>query len=182
MITIKLPVRQEKTIVHWYYGPTGTGKSREAYRIAEAASTYYVKDPTNKWWDGYDQQDVVIIDDYRRDFATFATLLRLFDRYAMSVEYKGGTIQFNSKMIIVTSPKDPKQTWEGRSDEDIQQLMRRIDVKMHFASLAPSREEVLANRAMTFLARPPTCVNEAPASPMSASSISSSTTYEEYHS
>lgn len=172
MITIKLPVRQQKTEVHWYYGPTGTGKSREAYRIAEAASSYYVKDPTNKWWDGYDQQDVVIIDDYRRDFATFATLLRLFDRYAMSVEYKGGTVQFNSRMIIVTSPKDPKSTWEGRSDEDIQQLMRRIDFKLHFDVFpAVAQAAAVSPPAMTILAAPvplrdclgnliSTCVNE----------------------
>lgn len=125
-------VRTFKTTVHWYYGDTGTGKSKLAYETAVATGSYYYKDPTNKWWDGYFQQDVVIIDDYRRDFCTFAHLLRLFDRYPLSVEFKGGTIQFASKVIIVTTPKSPKETWEGRSCEDLAQLTRRISTVRFF--------------------------------------------------
>lgn len=132
--------RDYKTTVHWYYGETGTGKSKVAYEEAVASGSYYYKDPTNKWWDGYFQQTVVVIDDYRRDFSTFAHLLRLFDRYPLSVEYKGGTIQFASMTIIITTPKSPKDTWEGRSCEDIAQLLRRITMIRHFpATFAPKR-------------------------------------------
>jgi hypothetical protein len=82
--------------------------------------------PANKWWDGYEQQPAVIIDDYRRDFSTFAELLRLLDRYPHRVEKKGASIQFNSSTIIITTPKPPEETWAGRTEEDLAQLMRRI--------------------------------------------------------
>ena len=132
LIALQCKPRDFKTEVHWYYGPTGTGKSKLAFELALTASSYYVKDPLNKWWDGYEQQEVVIIDDYRRDFSTFAHLLRLFDRYPMTVEYKGATTQFRSMKIIVTTPKAPAETWEGRTDEDHAQLLRRIDKVTYF--------------------------------------------------
>lgn len=92
----------------------------------------YVKMGTNKWWDGYEQQECVIVDDYRRDLCTFAELLRLFDRYPMRVECKGASVEFYSKVIIITTPKAPADTWEGRCEEDIRQLERRIFEVRHF--------------------------------------------------
>lgn len=124
--------RTWKTDVYWYWGPTGTGKSRDAFQKASEATSFYVKDPSNKWFDGYNGQEVVIIDDYRRDFCTFSFLLRLFDRYPMSVEVKGATTQFLAKKIYLTTPKDPENTWEGRTVEDLNQLKRRITQVVHF--------------------------------------------------
>lgn len=124
--------RDFKTEVHWYHGPTGTGKSRQAF---EENPDAYLKMPTNKWWDGYDGHKTVIIDDYRRDMCTFSELLRLFDRYPHMVEIKGGSRQFLAEKIVVTTPKSPASTWEGRTDEDIAQLRRRIDRCVHFDRL-----------------------------------------------
>lgn len=132
-----------KTAVFWFHGPTGTGKSLEAHtRFPDA----YWKMGTNKWWDGYTGEDAVIIDDYRRDFSTFAELLRLFDRYPMRVEIKGGSVPFLAKTIVVTTSKDPYDTWEGRSDEEIQQLIRRIDE----IKLFKRNDENVENIAPTF--------------------------------
>jgi len=139
LIALQTQPRDFKTEVIWYYGPTGTGKSKLAFEIALAAESYYVKDPLNKWWDGYEQQDVVIVDDYRRDFSTFAGLLRLFDRYPMTIEAKGSTTQFNSKKIIITTPKSPSDTWEGRTEEELGQLLRRIDKTEAFYTIFNSQ-------------------------------------------
>ena len=122
--------RDFKTRVLWYWGPTGSGKTRAAYE--EAGAEVYFKMSDNKWWDGYEGQENVIIDDYRRDFSTFASLLRLFDRYPLRIEAKGGSCQFVSKCIWVTSPKDPRATWDGRTEEELGQLLRRIDEVKHF--------------------------------------------------
>lgn len=123
--------RQEKTAVHWYHGPTGTGKSRKAFQENEGA---YWKDMSNgQWWDGYEQQDCVVFDDMRKDTFKFHELLRLFDRYPLRIQVKGGYREFNSKKIIVTSCDTPDNMYATRCDEDMQQLMRRIEVTEHFS-------------------------------------------------
>ena len=124
--------RNFKTEVFWYYGSTGSGKSRAA---SDAAPSAYWKNPSNKWWDGYEGQSDVIIDDYRPDFCTFSALLRLFDRYPMQVEAKGSSVQFIAKRLFVTCPKSPDDVWANRSEEDIAQLTRRITEVKHFAVL-----------------------------------------------
>lgn len=123
--------RNFKTEVFWFYGPTGTGKSKSAF---DRDPTAYWKPATSKWWNGYEGHEAVIIDDYRRDFCTFAELLRLLDRYPLTVETKGGTRQMLAKRIYITSPKCPATTWEGRTPEDIDQLLRRIEHIEHFSS------------------------------------------------
>jgi len=50
----------------------------------------------------------------------------------MRVECKGASIEFYSKVIIITTPKPPAETWEGRCEEDIRQLERRIFEVRHF--------------------------------------------------
>lgn len=118
------PVRDFPTRVFWFYGPTGSGKSRAA--LDEGGPEAYWKNATDFWWDGYTDQECVIIDDYRKDFCKFSDLLRLFDRYPLRLNVKGSTVSFVAKKIYVTSPKDPEETWAGRTDEDLLQLMRRI--------------------------------------------------------
>jgi len=122
--------RDFKTQVSWYWGPTGTGKTRAAFE--EAGSSAYFKMSGNRWWDGYEGQETVVVDDYRRDFSTFSELLRIFDRYPLRVEAKGSSTQFVAKRIWITTPKDPTATWEGRTGEEISQLLRRIEVIKHF--------------------------------------------------
>lgn len=123
LIGLRMQPRDFKTEIYWYYGSTGTGKSRAARNEAPGA---YWKNPAHKWWDGYEGQQDVVIDDYRPDFCKFSELLRLFDEYPHQIECKGGTRQFISKRIFVTAPKRPDEIWEQRTPEDLQQLMRRI--------------------------------------------------------
>ena len=116
--------RQFKTCIVWLYGATGTGKSRLANLLAPDA---YWKDPSTKWWDGYDGQKEVIVDDFRADFMKFAELLRFFDRYPFQREFKGGHCEFIGEVIYITSPRHPLQTWDTRTSEDLAQLGRRIE-------------------------------------------------------
>lgn len=117
------PARNWLPEVYWFYGPSGTGKTRSAYEMCEDP---YVCMASNKWWEGYDGHSDVIIDDYRPSFSTFSELLRILDRYEYRVECKGGSRQLRAKRIIITTPRSPEETWGSKTEEEIYQLTRRI--------------------------------------------------------
>lgn len=122
--------RSWKPKVYWFYGPTGTGKTKKAMEMFPDA---YFSLSTGKWWEGYDADGDVIIDDMRKDFCKFHELLRLLDRYPMRIEVKGGSRQFLAKNIVITSCYHPEEMFETR--EDINQLLRRIDVIEEFTDI-----------------------------------------------
>lgn len=115
--------RSIKPHVVWLYGPTGTGKSKLAF---ESSTDPWVSGKNLKWWEGYDAHKHVIFDDFRADFCTFHELLRILDRYPYRIENKGGSRQLLATQIFITSPYHPKNIY-NKSDEDVKQLLRRID-------------------------------------------------------
>lgn len=137
LIQAQQPRRFFKTEVWWLWGPTGSGKSQYAWSQAPEA---YMKCSSHKWWTGYIGQESVIIDDYRPSKEMpFNFMLNLLDRYPLSVETKGGMVEFLAKRIYLTSPFSPDQTcdrleWIGTEQKD--QLMRRIDHVIQFPQLA----------------------------------------------
>lgn len=122
------PSRDWKPEVYWFHGPTGTGKTREAVARCENP---WISSKSLRWWEGYDGHEDVIFDDFRKDFCTFHELLRILDRYAYRVEYKGGSRQLLAKRIFITSPYSPAETYCTR--EDVAQLLRRITEVVDFA-------------------------------------------------
>lgn len=108
--------------VYWWFGPTGTGKSKLAW---ERFPDCYTK-MMNKWWDGYEGQKVCLFDDYRPNMCTFAELLRILDRYPMMVEFKGGSCHLTATTFVITTTSRPEVIWAGRTEEALGQLLRRI--------------------------------------------------------
>lgn len=129
--------RDFKTEVYWYWGPTGTGKSKTAHEKAPMA---FWKSGIDNWWDGYIGQEEVIIDDYRTHMCPFNFLLRLLDRYPLLVPVKGGFVNFKAKVIYITTPLMPKETWCNRLEEDVNQLRRRVEHVVHFHNLLIKKE------------------------------------------
>jgi len=128
--------------VFWYYGSTGTNKTKTA---TEKCEDPYICMETTRWWEGYDGHADVIIDDYRCNFCHFSELLRLFDEYPLQLQVKGGTVQFRARDIVITAPHRPENMWAGRTAEDLGQLMRRIEVIRLFGE-----EPVVAPRVVGF--------------------------------
>jgi len=122
------PVDRGEQTVYWFWGPTGSGKTRTAVEMG--GDDYWMSGKNLRWWDGYAGQSTVIIDDFRGDFCTFHELLRILDRYPYRVEIKGGSVPLESKTIIITSPKPPTEAYTTR--EDIGQLLRRIKETRYF--------------------------------------------------
>ncbi len=117
--------KREMPTVYWFHGPTGSGKSHTAMEMFPNAF-WYSEYGSGQWWDGYEDQEAVVLDDIRPESFQYRFLLRLFDKYPMRVGCKGYTKAFVAKNIIVTAPKPPREFYENYINEDIGQLLRRI--------------------------------------------------------
>jgi len=85
----------------WIHGPPKTGKSHHARLFADAQGGYYNK-AQNKWWDGYNGEPCVILDDMDND-ALHHYIKIWGDKWACTGETKGGTINIKHKWFIITS-------------------------------------------------------------------------------
>lgn len=105
--------------VTWIWGPTGTGKTRTA-----AEGSFYMKDGT-PWWDGYEQQERIVIDDFDGRWP-FRDLLRLLDRYPYQGQIKGGYVAINSPQIYITCEYHPNHYWEANELEQVKRRLTKI--------------------------------------------------------
>jgi len=93
----------------WIYGDTGIGKSR--YVRTTYPQLHYSK-AMNKWWDGYKQETVVLIDDFDSMGACLGHYLKIWaDCYSFNAEVKGATIVPVFDTLIITSQYLPKDIW-----------------------------------------------------------------------
>lgn len=94
----------------WICGPTGCGKSRyvrDTYGVGSELGGelgFYSKG-MNKWWDGYRDEEVVLLDDFDPKHGEFLSYyLKIWaDHYAFNAEVKGGMMKIRPKIILVTS-------------------------------------------------------------------------------
>lgn len=113
--------------VHWYWGPTGTGKTRTAVQACPKENTYIAR--SARWFDGYYGQTHVIIDDLRAKNWPYVDMLQLLDGYEVRVENKGGHTIWKPRVVYITAPLLPEAmyplTYE-KNEGGIDQLLRRI--------------------------------------------------------
>lgn len=108
----------------WYWGETGVGKTRLAIKEYPDA---YRKMANNKWWDAYQGQENVLMDDLDKAHHYMGYHLKIWaDRYAFIAEIKGGSKVIRPKKIIVTSNYHPKDIWSDNSTLD--PILRRFRV------------------------------------------------------
>lgn len=112
------PNKIQKVI--WIYGSSGVGKT---HYVNKNFKDIYHKNST-KWWDKYDYQETILIDDFRQNHCSFETFIKIIDRYPLIIEIKGGSIHINSPIIVITTPKHPLLTYT-ENNEDQQQITRR---------------------------------------------------------
>lgn len=126
--------RRRELKVKWYYGATGTGKTRKA--LDEAGDDYWISGENLKWFDGYKGQETVVLDDLRADSCAWGFLLRLLDIYPLSVPIKGGFSDWKPKTVIITAPCIPEEMFvnhaSGQTWDKIDQLKRRVNEYRNF--------------------------------------------------
>jgi len=124
--------RTAKPNVIWRWGLSGTGKTHVPY--TQHINSVYIKDGT-QWWDGYDQQEAIIIDDFDGKWP-FRDLLRLLDCYPYQGQFKGGYHKINSPYIYITCEFPPSKYWK---DNTLKQIERRcvqiVEVKSEVESV-----------------------------------------------
>lgn len=128
------PPRSDDAILNikWFYGPSGTGKTTTARKELGPDRFEHNLDSL-KWWDSYDGEESVLIDEFRKEKCPLSTLLTMLQPGKFMVEVKGGMRQFKGLNIIITCPFHPDDVYFGL--DDTYQLVRRITELRYFGTV-----------------------------------------------
>ncbi len=141
---INRPERPAGTNIHCtlHYGDTGLGKTRAVMDEFGASPEFY-RTPLNNgtmWFDTYDGQRVVLLDDFTGASSHLAlcTLLQLLDRYPVLVPTKGSHTWWLPDAVHVTTNLLPKDwyKWEGRGHQYLALARRFHTVYLYYVPLS----------------------------------------------
>jgi len=99
----------------WVDGESGTGKTTWARTKYPDA---YIKS-RDKWWCGYQGEDVVICDDLDPFNKSLASLIKDWgDKYSFKAESKNGYTWIRPKIVIITSQYKWGDIWDDQETKD----------------------------------------------------------------
>lgn len=127
-IMLRRKVRTWMTEGIWYHGNTGVGKSHIAFENWDW-STHYLWKNDKEWQDGYEGQDIVIVNDFR-GAVQYSELLQMVDKWPYFVSRRGKEpVPFLAKKVIITSSLRPEEVYKNLAvNDNIEQLLRRFEV------------------------------------------------------
>lgn len=108
--------------IEYHYGVPGAGKST-AIRKKYPGAFWKLATRDARWWCGYSNQKVLVIDDIRPSNFPDVLLLRVCDGNPLTVEYKGGSVQACWTRVVITSNLSPAEL-VMRFDPDVQEPLR----------------------------------------------------------
>lgn len=152
--------RDWKTVVHFYHGPAGCGKSKAAKEHADRLNAACIADglssrpplwrPPGQWFDGYVDQSVLILDDFAGNNMSYTTWKHVCDRYPLQVPVKGGFVEFIARHVVITSTRFPADWWTSEfARYDPAEISRRIEFCYSWNSQLGSFDTYVSNPQQT---------------------------------
>jgi len=128
--------RSSKSFCFLFVGPPGHGKSTMMRIMAKLLGRVYFqpfKKGSGLYFDDYDGEDVMIIDEFDGDVMPPKMFNAIADEHPCVLPVHGGAgHQMVSKYLFIGSNYAPRYWWKKRSSSQLLQTTRRIDVVFKF--------------------------------------------------
>lgn len=108
-------------------GPTGCGKTRTAMKEA----TYRIQGSQLKWWQDYDGDECICIDEYSND-VKITEMLNFLDGYKLRLDVKGSHTYANWRKVYITTNLKPDELHKDAKPAHRDALFRRINKVVNF--------------------------------------------------
>ena len=118
--------------VHWYWGDSGLGKTRRAYKEIGDRIFNEVKFDGNFWHGAKEGGTIALYDDFRDSDMKPRELINFIDYNRHIMNVKGGSMRNNYTEIYITSIQSPEEIYRNVEGEPRKQWIRRITEIIHF--------------------------------------------------
>jgi len=118
--------------VYWYYGESGSGKSRRAVKEIGDAEFNEVKYDGTFWHGVTEECPIALYDDWRDSHMKPTELINFIDYHRHIMNVKGGSVRNNYKKIYITTLQNPEEIYKNCPEETRKQWLRRIKEIIYF--------------------------------------------------
>lgn len=118
--------------VHWYWGDSGLGKTRRAYKEIGSRTFNEVKFDGNFWHGAKEHTPIALYDDFRDSDMKPRELINFIDYNKHIMNIKGGSMRNTYTEIFITSIQSPEEIYKNVEGEPRRQWLRRITEIIHF--------------------------------------------------
>ena len=139
-----IPGRDHSIKILYIHGPTGIGKTTTTYRTLISHNiSVYVKPASIAFFEGYQGQQAIIMDEYMSDL-TLSTLLQLTNEGAPNIPIKGGSMPNVAEYIIILANVPPSEQYPNVEQPRKDAFIRRLIICEPTPWIHP--HDVLMNR------------------------------------
>lgn len=118
--------------VHWYWGDSGLGKTRRAYKEIGSRTFNEVKFDGNFWHGAKEGGTIALYDDFRDSDMKPRELINFIDYNKHIMNIKGGSCRNTYTEIFITSIQSPEEIYKNVEGEPRRQWLRRLTEIIHF--------------------------------------------------